>query len=156
MQNPVQILHYLRKMLQLKLDFAAVGTECAAGDAGGFEHTLRGNVGFGAVVFVTIIDDFGDAGLDQSLGAFVAGEKGRINTGTFHVRSGIIQNGVQLGMAYIVVLGLKLIAFTLPGILIVGAALRHAVITDREDAVVGAYDAGTDARVRILAPVSGE
>lgn len=152
----MQILHYLRKMLQLKLDFAAVRTESTAGDAGRFEHALRCDVGFCAVVFVTVIDDFGDAGLNQGFGAFVAGEKGCINAGTLHIRSGIIQNGVQLGMAYIVILGLKLIAFTLPGILIVGAALRHAVITDREDAVVGAYDAGTDARIRILAPVSGE
>ena len=81
-------------MLQFQFDFASVRTEGAAGDAGRFEHALRGDVGLGAIVFVTVIDDFGNAGLDQSLRAFVAGEKRGINTGTLHIGSGIVSDGV--------------------------------------------------------------
>ena len=43
-------------------------------DAGGVKHSLGGPYGIGLRVFVGVVDDLGDAGLDESLGTFITRE----------------------------------------------------------------------------------
>ena len=59
-------------------------------DAGGVKHSLGGPYGIGLCVFVRVIDDFGNTGLDESFGTFVTREQGGVDFGTSHVDAAIV------------------------------------------------------------------
>ena len=69
----------------------------------------------GIMVFVRKVDQFLDTALDDGLGAFVAGEQRHIHPRPFQVVVGAVQDGVQLGVADVHILGLQVLALALPG-----------------------------------------
>ena len=142
--------------LQGKNDVPARRREGTVSNTGRSEHALCGNVGFGSVVFVAVIDDFGDARLDEGLRALVTGEECRVNAGALNVGTRVIEDGIQFRVAYIEIFGIEIVAFALPRILVIGAALRHAVVADGKDPVLGAYDTCSDTRVGVFAPLRGK
>lgn len=63
-----------------------------------FEHEPRRHAGIGIVVLVAVVHHLGDAGLDDGLGALVAG-RGSRRPGHLQVVVGAVQDGVELRMA---------------------------------------------------------
>ena len=76
------------------------------------EHLLGGD-GLRLIgIFVIEIDHLGDAALNDRLRALVAGEEVDIKTGALEGLSVSVENGVQLGVYDILLLGI--LALTLP------------------------------------------
>ena len=78
------------------------------------EHEPRRDAGIAVVVLVAVIHHLGNAGLDDGLGALVAGKQSHIHPGALQVVVGAVENGVQLGVADVHILGLQGRALPLP------------------------------------------
>ena len=85
-------------ILQLQLRLPPAGLVGGEPDAGLLEHEPGGHAGIGVVVLVAVVDDLGDAGLDDGLGTLVAGEEGDIHPRALEVVVGAVEDGVQLGV----------------------------------------------------------
>ena len=82
------------------------------------------------MILVIEINDFCNALLDQSLGAFVAGEERNIDCGTGKVAFLGIKDRIELGMSNKRILRIEHSAGSCPGEFLVITADREAVITD--------------------------
>ena len=129
-------------------ELARAGVELSQSYARGVEHLFGcdrlGRVG----VLVIQVHDLGDAGLDDRLGAFVAGEKVDIQPRAVERFAARIEDRVQLGVDNVLILGI--LALALPREQIVGAAVGKAVVAGGQDAPVLIDDARADLGVRIL------
>lgn len=83
-------------ILQLQLRLPPAGLVGGEPDAGLLEHEPGGHAGIGVVVLVAVVDDLGDAGLDDGLGTLVAGEEGDIHPRALEVVVGAVEDGVEL------------------------------------------------------------
>ena len=117
-----------RLCLQLQLCPAAGGLIGGQPDTGVLEHEPRRNAGIAVVILVAVVHHLGNAGLDDGLGALVAGEQGHINPGTLQVVVGAVEDGVQLGVADVHILGLQGGTLSLPRHLVIAAAHGHPVV----------------------------
>lgn len=102
------------------------------------------------MVLVTVIHDLPDAALDDGLGTLVAGEQRHIYPRALEVVVGAVEDGVQLRMADVHILGFQRLALPLPGHGVVVAADGHAVVPQRQYFILRADDAGPDLAVRVL------
>ena len=133
-----------------------------AGGVGGqphaclFEHEPRRHAGIGIVVLVAVVHHLGDAGLDDGLGALVAGEEGHVDPGTLQVVVGAVQDGVELRMADVHVLRVQRVALALPWHGIVIASNGHSVVAQGEDLVLRADNAGSHLAAGVLGAHGGE
>ena len=114
------------------------------------EHEPGGHAGIGVVVLVAVVDDLGDAGLDDGLGTLVAGEEGDIHPRALEVVVGAVEDGVQLGVADVHIFRVQRLTLPLPRHGVVVAADGHAVVAQREDLVFRADDAGAHLTAGVL------
>lgn len=107
----------------------------------------------GGGVFVGEVDNLGNTGLDDGFGAFVAGEKGDVETTAFEADGVGVEDGVELGVADVEVFAFEILGGVAldPGEVMVGAAVGHAVVAEADDAFVGVGNAGTDLGVGVFA-----
>lgn len=155
MQSGIALTFY-RCLLQFETECFVARLILAKLNACGLKHTLCSDGGIGSSVFVRVVDDFGDTALDECLGAFVTREECGVYLGTFHVGSGIVQDGIQLGVANEEIFGVKIASDTFPRIFIIGTATGHTVVSYGENTVILTYNAGADAGVWVLAPLCRE
>ena len=110
-------------VLKLDLDFPAGPSVGVVFDSGRVEHPHGCSHGRSPFVFVAVIDDFLDAALDDRLGALVAGEEGHIQLGPLQAAAPVVQDGIELAVDGIYILGLQgILPLPVPGKLLVGAA----------------------------------
>ena len=117
-----------RRRSQIQLCVPSAGLIGRQTDTGLFEHEPCRNAGIGVVVFVAVIDDLRDAGLDDGLGTFVAREESHIDACAFQVVVRAVEDGVQLGVADVHVFGLQRFALPFPWHRVVVAADGHTVV----------------------------
>ena len=129
-------------ILQLQLHLPPAGLIGGEPDAGLFEHEPRSYAGIGVVVLVAVVDDLGDAGLDDGFGTLVAGEEGDVHPRALEVVVGAVEDGVQLGVADVHIFRIQRLTLPLPRHGVVVAADGHTVVAQREDLVFRADDAG--------------
>ena len=108
------------------------------------------------MVLVAVIDHLGDAGLDDGLGALVAGEKGHIHPGTLQVVVGAVQDGVQFRMADVHVFGVQRLTLPVPGHGVVIATDGHTVVAQGQNLVLRADDAGAHLTAGVFGAHGGE
>src|SRR5699024_9106584 len=120
------------------------------------QHEAGGHAGVAVVVFVVVIDDLPDARLDDGFGTLVAGEEGDVDPRPLEVVVGAVEDGVQLGVAYVHIFGVQGLALPAPGHGVVVAADGHPVVAQREDLVFGADDAGPHLAVGVLGAHGGK
>ena len=137
-------------ILQLQLRLPPAGLVGGEPDAGLLEHEPGGHAGIGVVVLVAVVDDLGDAGLDDGLGTLVAGEEGDVHPRALEVVVGAVEDGVQLGVADVHIFRVQRLTLPLPRHGVVVAADGHAVVAQREDLVFRADDAGAHLTAGVL------
>ena len=146
----------IQERLQIKLGFAAAGRIGRQTDAGLFEHEPRRHAGIGVVVLIAVVHHLRNAGLDDGFGALVAGEEGDVHPGPLEVVVGAVEDGVELRMADIHILGVQGVSLPVPGHGVVVAADGHPVVAQREDLVLRADDAGPHLAAGVLGAHGGE
>jgi len=122
----------------------------------GVQHFFRSDKSIVAGIFIGEINDFRDAGLYDSLGAFIAGEKGRINFATLQIHPDIIEDGIQFGVTDIRILGFEEFTGLGPGEIIVITAGRQPVIPGTDNLILRVHNTGTDLGIGILAAPCGK
>ena len=138
------------RALQFQLGFAAAGGVGGQLHARLLEHEPCRDAGIAVVVLVAVIHHLGNAGLDDGLGALVAGEEGHIHPRALEVVVGAVEDGVELRVADVHILGVQGFTLPLPGHLVVAAAHGHPVVAQGEDLVFRADDARTHLTVGVL------
>lgn len=121
-----------------------------------FKQALGGLHGVCFRVFIGKVHNLPDAALDDRLGAFVAGEQRAVNAAAPQPGAGVIQNGVELGVADVSVFRFEHGAFALPGELVVRAAGGHPVVAYGEDFIFRAHDAGAHLGAAVFAALGGK
>ena len=121
-----------------------LGHELPDGNARQLEHLSAGNHFRLLRVLVGEVNDLLDAGLDDDLGALVAGEEGDVDLAALDVGRVLVEDGVHLGVADVHVLVLQPVGAGLaPGKVVVAAPSRHPVVADTNDAVLGIDNDGS-------------
>lgn len=136
---------------KVQCDGFEVGGELGKLHPGGGEHPLGGQGGGAVGVFIGKVQHFLYTALNDGLGALVAGKQGHIQAAASQVPPVGVEDGVQLRVDHIGVLGLG--PLPLPGVLVVGTALGHAVVARGNDDVVLGHDTGAHLGVGVLAPL---
>ena len=83
------------RALQFQLGFAAAGGVGGQFHARLLEHEPCRDAGIAVVVLVAVVHHLGDAGLDDGLGALVAGEQGGVQSRPLEPAARIVENGVE-------------------------------------------------------------
>ena len=94
-------------------------------------------------IFVTVIHDCLDSGLDDRLGTLVARKQRNIKLCSFQTATTIIQDCIQLAVRHIQIFRIQRIPFPCPRKLIIGTALRKAIISHGKNLVIIADNTGT-------------
>ena len=128
----IVLLFFLRH--KIRGDGLQTGAQLGVFDPCGVQHPLGGQGGHGVGVLIAEVEDLFDTALDDGLGTFVAGEQGNVELTAPEVTAVGVENGVQLRMDHVRVLGL--FAGAVPGEFVIGAALGHAVIAGGDDDVL--------------------
>jgi len=120
----------------------------------GVEDSLGDHVVLGAVVLVIKVDHLADTSLHQHLRALVTREERDVDGSGGHVleRSAIIEDRIGLGVHDVVVLVKERVLVGPPGKLVIIDPGGRTVVAHGENSVVGVCDAGSDLRIRVLAP----
>ena len=82
--------------------------------------------------------------------------KRQVEGSPFQGTAGIVEDGVEFGMADINILGVQGITLPVPGHFVVVTPDGHTIIAHGQNFMIGADDAGPHLGVVVLAPLSGE
>ena len=111
-------------------------------DAGSVEHTFGRDHGRSVLIFVTVIHNGFDPRLYDRLGALVAGELGNIKLRPFQTSASVVQNGVQLTVGDVKILGIQRFPFPCPWKLVIRTSHGKSVVAHGQYLIVFAYDTG--------------
>ncbi len=120
------------------------------------QHTPGRDKVLPAGIFVRQVDDLTDAGLDDGLAAFIAGEQCCIDLAAAQVHTDIIQDGIELCMTNIGILGLEKSALVLPGKIIIADAGGQTVIAYAYNFILLVHNTGAHLGRGVLAALPGK
>ena len=109
-----------RLCLQVQFDKPTAGFVLAILHARCVQHALAGADGRRIGIFIAVVDDLPDAGLDDGLRTFVTREECYINAGVIQSATAEIQNRVHLRMGHILIFGVvRILCLAVPRELII-------------------------------------
>ena len=101
------------------------------------QHSLGRDHRWCILVFVTVINDRLDTGLNDCLGTFITREQGNVKFRPFQASASVIQNRIQFAVRNIQILRIQWFTFPCPRKLIIRTDLRKSIITSRVLLVTG-------------------
>ncbi len=141
---------------KMKEDGVSLRDELSVDRIGFSQHQFGGLNRLGVFILVREVNDFAYTALDYNLGAFVAREKGNIDTASLEFSSTGVEYCIQFGMTHVGILGLQKSTFPGPGEVIVGTPPWEAIIPHTDNFVPGAGDTGAHLGRGVLGPQPGK
>ena len=116
----------------------------------GVEHLARCHSAGSVLVLVGEVDNLGYTRLNYSLCTLVAREESNVQRRSCKRLAARIKNSVELCVNNVLILGVALRLISVPGELIVGASVREAVVSGRENSFLSVNDASANLGAGVL------